>query len=93
MNQKIETTVKTAIKNAKSEAMFADRAVTYNDFLIELETILGFAKFENAKTKNMVRGMCCSELGRIDPKFKQHVQPRMAIDQFGNYTADASKWA
>ncbi len=93
MEAKINEIVTEAVDQAKMEASMTGSEPTYNLFLIELDVMLMGMTFDTPMAKSLFSGLCTKALSKVDPEFKQLVQPAMGMDQDGNYTSDKSKWA
>ena len=93
MKSAVENIVIESIEAAKMEAAYNDRAVTLSDYINEVEVTLMSISFDTKVAKSMFKGICIQQLESIDPQFKQHVQPKMGMDQNGNWTTNKSIWA
>jgi hypothetical protein len=93
MEAKINEIVIEAVDQAKMESSMAGTVPTYNLFIAEVGVILMGMEFENSTARSLFSLSCERALSKVDPEFKQLVQPAMGMDEDGNYTSDKSKWA
>ena len=92
METQIKVIAIESIQAAMSSAVAYDRAVTLQDFFMEMNCILDSKTFDKDSTRNMVAGLVHRAAKKACPEFFDFVSPKACMNASGNYTTNKVLW-